>query len=106
MVKFDFKRDLLHAKNVILKNDEQACIYKKYCRIPIKGTENVKELFKKMFDFNTILIVTGSGDQILEAILLGASRVQAFDINKLAKYGCVLKIASIKALEYDEFVDF
>lgn len=106
MVKFDFKRDLLHAKNVILKNDEQACVYKKYCRIPIKGTENVKELFKKMFDFNTILIVTGSGDQILEAILLGASRVQAFDINKLAKYGCVLKIASIKALEYDEFVDF
>ncbi len=51
-----------------MKNDEQACIYKKNSRIPIKGTENFKELYKKISYFNNSLMVTGSGNQILEAI--------------------------------------
>ena len=32
-----------------MKNDEQACIYKKNSRIPIKGTENFKELYKRNY---------------------------------------------------------
>lgn len=74
-----------------MKNDEQACIYKKNSRIPIKGTENFKELYKKISYFNNSLMVTGSGNQILEAIFFGAYKIQAFDINRLAKYGCALK---------------
>ncbi len=43
-----------------MKNDEQTCIYKKNSRIPIKGTEHFKELYKKISYFNNSLMVTGS----------------------------------------------
>lgn len=102
------KKDIYYAKKLIdlsfILSDSR---YTKYCRIPFVGTENVKELYA-MLDttFDKSLMVTGSSDQLLEAILYGAKEIITFDINKFAGYGCALKIAAIKALEYEEFIDF
>lgn len=81
--------------------------YEKYDKISIRATENVKELFEHMNgSFERSLIVTGSGDQSLEAVLYGAKEIDSFDINILAKYGSALKFAAVEALEYEEFCDF
>lgn len=101
------EKDIYQAKKVILNNKKYSKYYRKYSVISIKGTENIKELFSKVKNlFQTILIVTGSGDQLLEAVLHGAKKITCFDINRLAKYGCQLKIAAVKALSYEEFVSF
>lgn len=102
------KKDITMATNIINDNSEfNNCNYKKYSVIPIRGTENIKEVFAKMeSSFEISCMVTGSGDQLLEAILHGAKVIYSFDINTLAKYGSALKFAAIEALEYEEFYDF
>lgn len=108
MVNNSLKKDINNAISIIEDNSKCSnCTYKKYSVIPIKGTENVKELFQQIDNsFEKSLIVTGSGDQILEAILHGAKHINSFDLNLLTKYGTELKYAAIKALEYEEFVRF
>lgn len=101
------EKDIVWAKKIILNYKKYLKCYQKYCAIPIKGTENVKELFKKInYFFEVLLMVTGSGDQLLEAVLYGAKDITCFDINILAKYGCQLKVAAVMALSYDEFIYF
>ena len=106
MKNLQVEKDIYVAKKIILHTKKYEK-YKKYSVIPIRGTENIKELFSKISNtFQFILIVTGSGDQVLEAILHGAKNITCFDINFLAKYGCELKLASVQALDYEEFISF
>lgn len=56
-------------------------------------------------DKPTMLSITGSGDQILTAILNGTTSVDAIDINRYAKYYFMLKKAAILSLTRDEFTD-
>lgn len=60
------------------------------------------------FDINNgnVLTVCGSGDQVLSSILYGAKKVDTFDSNKLAYYNLKLKLAVLKTLEYEEFINF
>lgn len=53
-----------------------------------------------------VLTVTASGDAAVEFIRLGATELDCFDINYFSKYMMDLKIASIKALNYEEFIKF
>ncbi|MDD4406870.1 MAG: DUF3419 family protein [Bacilli bacterium] len=53
-----------------------------------------------------ILCPTASGDQYLIAKFYDAREIITYDINKLSKYITELKIASIKALSYEEFLLF
>ncbi len=52
------------------------------------------------------LTVTSSSDHAMHAILAGCKSVDSFDKNKLSKYYADLKIALIKTLTYDEFMNF
>lgn len=108
MYDIELKKDVQKAVAIISDNSKCSnCIYKEHSVIPIKGTENVKELFQKVDNsFQDCLMVTGSGDQILEAILHGAKNITSFDINRLAPYGLELKWAAIQALSYEEFLSF
>ncbi len=69
--------------------------------------ENIAAYYSK-FDFKDkrILTVLGSGDQVLNAILLGAKEIDCFDISIFANFYFALKKAAIKALTYEEFLDF
>ena len=70
-------------------------------------TENIKD-FLSCFDLNEkrVLTVAGSGDQLLNAYALGATLVDTFDINPLAKCGVDLKVSALKCLSYEEFIHF
>ena len=53
-----------------------------------------------------IITVTGSSDHIINAILKGCTNITTFDINPIAKYYMDLKLAAIKYLSYNEFLNF
>ena len=55
---------------------------------------------------HNVLTVTGSGDQTLYSILLGAINIDTFDINRLSYYILELKIAAIKALKQEEYISY
>lgn len=57
-------------------------------------------------DKKKILSVVGSGDQILNSILLGSKDITGFDISVFPKYFLMLKLAAIKGLSLDEYLDF
>ena len=78
------------------------------------------KFFDKVYSFTTenqsgymdsyigqdILSICGSGDHFLNLALLGSNKIDTFDINKFSIYHLKLKIASIKALEKENFYDF
>ncbi len=106
MTNLQVEKDIHFAKRIVLQTKKYEK-YRKYSVVPIRGTENIQELFSKIKNtFQFILMVTASGDQILEAVLHGAKNITCFDINRLAKYGCELKVAAVLALKYDEFISF
>ena len=53
-----------------------------------------------------ILSVIGSGDQILNSILLGTNDIDGYDISRFSKYFLQLKIAAILSLSKEEFMNF
>ena len=80
--------------------------FSKYGYIYPFTNEKLKIIFKYLDLSNRILTVTSSGDQSLFAILNGATKIDCFDKNKLAKYFSELKIAAIKSLSYKQFKKF
>lgn len=78
-----------------------------YSKIYMHTTENIKD-FLTCFDTHgsKVLTVAGSGDQLLNAYALGASSVDIFDINPLAKCGVDLKVSAVKSLSYEDFIHF
>lgn len=79
----------------------------KFSKVYMHTTENIKD-FLSCFDLNKkrVLTVAGSGDQLLNAYALGATLVDTFDINPLAKCAVDLKISALKCLSYEEFIHF
>ena len=59
-----------------------------------------------VWDNKRVLTVCGSGDQIGNLALLGAEEILAFDINKNALSWAELKLAALKALSFQEYLDF
>ncbi len=78
-----------------------------FCWIYPFTNENISGYYKEIdFTNKDVLTVTSSGDHILNAFLCGANNVDSFDINPLSKYYSELKIASIKTLSLEEFINF
>lgn len=70
-------------------------------------TENIAGYMNKLDLTNKkIVTVTGSADHILNVILKGCNEITTFDINPYSKYYMELKIAAIKQLKYNDFLDF
>lgn len=78
-----------------------------YSRLYSMTTENIYGFLNK-YDLKDkkILTVAGSGDQRLNAYLLGASEVTCFDVNSLCDFQLKLKDTAIKSLDYDSYLDF
>lgn len=79
--------------------------FQTYDKVYSFTTENQSGYMDSYMD-QDILSICGSGDHYLNLKLLGAKRIDSFDINKFSLYHLKLKIASIQALEKDEFYDF
>lgn len=90
-----------------LENNTFTSYFGMFCKLYSMTTENIYGFLSK-YDLRDkrILTVAGSGDQRLNAYLLGASDVTCFDINPLSELHMELKDNAIKALDYEEFLDF
>ncbi len=73
----------------------------------IYATEMIKEYYS-FFDMEkkSVLTICGSGDQMINALFLGAKKVTGFDINFYSKHMLNLKVSSILSLELNEFIEF
>lgn len=70
-------------------------------------TENISGYFKeKDIKNKNILTVGSSGDQAINAFVMGAKDVTIFDVNPFTKYFFDLKKAAIINLDLDEFLRF
>ncbi len=70
-------------------------------------TENIKNCFKKLELKNkSLLTVCGSGNQVFNAVLLGARKIDAFDISGFSEMFFNLKKIAIEVLSYEEFFEF
>ncbi len=81
--------------------------YKRFNNIYPFTTENIKGYLKDCQVKNErILTVGASGDHILNLLLLGANNIDYFDVNPFTEMYIELKLAALKALDYDEFIDY
>ena len=73
----------------------------------IYATEMINEYYS-FFNLKNknVLTICGSGDQVLNALYLGAKKVTGFDLNVYSGYLLDLKISSIIGLEFKEFLNF
>ena len=80
---------------------------KNYTPIILFSNENGSAK-QKIFNFENkkILCPASSGDQLINAIFYNAKNITIYDRNILSKYITSLKIASIKALNHEEFLLF
>jgi len=101
------KKELEDVKKYLLKHKEFSYDFGNYSRIYNMTTENISG-FLNNYDLKDkrVLTVAGSGDQRLNAYLLGASDVTCFDVNPFCELHLRLKDTAIKILNYDDFVKF
>lgn len=70
-------------------------------------TENLSGYVSKLNVKNKdVLTVTGSSDQMFNLIFFGAKSVSNFDLNRNTYYLSNLKLAALKCLSYNEFLNF
>ena len=106
---YDSNKDVRNAIEVVKRTSlgDLLTDFSKYSAGYIFSNENLSSYYPHFkIDGGSVLSVCGSGDQVLMAILNGASVVDCFDINKLAFYILMLKVYSIKYLDYDSFIYF
>lgn len=70
------------------------------------ATEDMRTYYKEYNNPETFLTIGASGDQLLNAILLGARRIDVFDSNPLSKRGCALKVEAFKSLTKKDFMKY
>lgn len=73
----------------------------------VYATEMVASYYRRLeLNGKRILTITGSGDQVLNALFYGAKEVTGFDINRNALFMTELKLSAIRSLSYQEFLRF
>ena len=95
--------DKKHIKEIVGYYDEDEASM--YNGIYPFTNEKLKDYYKyRSLRGKDVLSVTASGDHILHAILAGATKIDAFDINPIAKYYAILKTAMIRTYDVDTFL--
>lgn len=79
----------------------------RYSPVYMFTTENLSGVMKSLdVCGKSVLTVSSSGDHIFDMLLNGATVVESYDINYFTRFYFYLKEAAIKALSYNEFLDF
>lgn len=101
------KKDL-EMVSILLNNKRLSKEEEKYHgKIYLSQTENSKKLYKDLSkDWTNSLFIGGSGDQPIDSILYGCKNLIITDRNHNAINFILLKIAALKALDYEEFISF
>ncbi len=104
------KDDIITAQKIVSRNFEDILDTNFYRNSGIYNFTNEvissANYKREITNKSKILSVIGSGDQILNSILLGSKDITGFDISIFPKYYLLLKIGAIKTLSKDEFLNF
>lgn len=101
------KKDIEAAKRLMTYGKEHNGVFEQYDTSFLFGTENQKEINNIInYKGKDVFTVASSGEQYLGSSYYGAKRVDIYDVNRLTKPIAYLRIGSIIALEYDEFIKF
>ena len=99
--------EILKKTQIILSDQQSTTIFNELSPAYLFTTENISGYLDNLnLEGKDVLTVVGSGDHILNAILKGAKKVDAFDISTYAIMLYYLKEAAIKTLTYQEFIEF
>lgn len=78
-----------------------------FAKMQVYTNENISEIFKNIsMNGKSILTINNSGDYFINLVLLGASYIDSFDINRNSCFITKLKIAALKTLTYNEYLNF
>lgn len=107
---FKPEEDIAKASQIIEKtsNENSNKSFDSNSGIYLFSNENMSDnVYRKyLIGKKDLLSVIGSGDQVINSILFGSTKITAFDISSFPKYLLLLKIAAIKSLDKEEFVSF
>lgn len=98
--------DTIDKVDQILNKQRRLSIdFGEFSKIYMMTTENIKGFLENYsLEDKEVLTVAGSGDQMLNAYLMGAKNVTCFDINPLAFYQVNLKKAAVTTLNHNEYL--
>lgn len=84
------------------------CAFQDRAPVYLFTNENISGYLYKLRDLSgaRVLSVAASGDHAFEAVLRGATYVDTFDINSYQRHVLELKVRMIRALPYEDFMDF
>lgn len=101
------KEQLDDVKRYLMIYKQLGNVFGNYSRLYTVTTENIYGFLSK-YDLRnkSVLTVAGSGDQRLNALLMGAKEVTCFDINPVSELQLKLKDAAIKTFSLEEFIPF
>ena len=106
----NYKDDLKIAKLIVSKKyiDKDSRIYNNNSNIYRCTNEmiNCDEYINILRNKSRILSVIASGDQIINSILLGSKDIVGYDISRFPKYFLYLKLAGIKVLNKEEYLNY
>lgn len=95
------------AITYISNNENEKYKYSIFYKIYPFSTENLTGFFKEELINNRSILLTGSSaDQIITSQLFNSKKITCYDINPFVEFLYDLKIAAIKNLELDNFINF
>ena len=89
----------------LIDNSTRSNTFKPFDTAYLITSENINGYMHNLTG-QDILTVCSSGDHFLSALLEGADNIDLFDINAFTYVTLNLKIAAVKALEYEEFLTY
>lgn len=78
----------------------------KYEGLYVNATEDMATYYKEFKKTDSFLTIGASGEQVVNAINSGAKTIDVYDSNRLCKHALFLRLAAIKALSYEEFLEY
>ena len=105
----DLSNDIKAAQNIIRgKLAVNRSIFNEHSSIYRISNETIsnENYFENLKGKKRVLSITASGDQIINSILCGTKSLIGMDISTFPKYYFALKLAALKELNEDEYLDF
>ena len=96
--------EALEETSKIIENNSADGSFKKYSRIYLAPTGNVKSVFNHYGENESVLTIGAMGAYAYEAILHGAKKVDLFDLNVLQYFYYELVQLGIKNFSFEQFI--
>lgn len=109
MEEIKLKEDIEFAESIIYSAKFASCCSFNHNSMVYRATnENVNNHYYREIISNKkrALSVIASGDQIINLILLGSEDITGYDISRFPKYYLALKLAALKKLSKEEYIEY